>query len=74
MPHLSTILGKYEGLWSIDRATTRDCVYGLGSFAIHSLRFPLIAATGADFLVEIAAVGTKRLVGRSLARQSVVSC
>jgi hypothetical protein len=48
--------GKYEGLWFPDPATTRDCVYGLGSFAIPSLRFHLIAATGADFLVEIAGV------------------
>ena len=27
-------------------------VYGIGSFAILSLRFCLISATGADFLVE----------------------
>jgi hypothetical protein len=46
-------LGKYEGLWLTIRATTRGWVYGFGSFAILSLRFFLISATGADFPVEI---------------------
>jgi hypothetical protein len=45
-------LGKYEGLWLTIRATTRGWVYGFGSFAILSLRFLLISATGADFPVE----------------------
>jgi hypothetical protein len=50
---LDTDSGKYEGLWLTNPATTRGWVYAFGSFAILSLRFPLIPATGADFLVEI---------------------
>ena len=45
-------MGKYEGLWLTNRATTRGWVYGFGSFAILSLRFFLTSATGADFPVE----------------------
>jgi hypothetical protein len=38
--------------------TTTDCVYGLGSFAIVSLRFFLIFATDAGSPVEISEDGS----------------
>jgi len=44
-------------LWFIKSATTSNCVYGLGSFAIHSLRFFLISAIRLYFLVEISSLG-----------------
>jgi hypothetical protein len=50
---LDTKSGNYENLWFITRATTSNCVYANGSFAILSLRFLLTSATGAHFLVEI---------------------
>jgi hypothetical protein len=40
-------------LWLTNLATTRNSVYGLGSFAILSLRFFLTPAPHADFIVEI---------------------
>jgi len=46
-------LGNYEALWLIRKATPRDCVYAIGSFAILSLRFFLTSAPVAELLVEI---------------------
>jgi len=40
-------------LWFAESPTTSNRVYELYSFAIFSLRFFLISATGRHFLVEI---------------------
>ena len=45
--------GKYELLWLTKKVTTRNWVYARGSFAILSLRFPLISAPRLRFVVEI---------------------
>jgi hypothetical protein len=46
-------------LWLTNSMTTSNCIYGPGSFAIHSLTFFLTSATGADFLVEIPSLTLK---------------
>ncbi|PYQ38721.1 MAG: hypothetical protein DMG99_18070 [Acidobacteria bacterium] len=46
-------MGKHDALWFAEPATTSNCVNELYSFAIFSLRFFLISATGLHFLVEI---------------------
>ena len=50
-------------MWLTNRATTSGWVYTWDSFAILSLRFLLISATGADFLVEKTGLTLRKTAG-----------